>query len=311
MASLSVMIWGCASITTAQTDFSATSGYLTSTPAVIQSPDPASTHAQATIAYGQGQLLELSRKATDVSLRMTQAAIAAAVLTQDDYQRQKMDMDYQATVISRNITQAVATQEFIAQQTRIAGEVTVAAQNRSATAARSAYLEEVNQAAQAKANSDIRISQTAQALAALTTYPLTATPLAETRAALLMEQYNREERAFVDRVVAPLIPILAVVNLLLFFMLIFVVYRWILSLPFNSKVIRDKVSPLSMIEGVIADNELEIYRLPPSKRTLFQPLKSIAENSVIIEIVDASSPPIKEWIADVELQLNAGKGLSS
>ena len=68
-------------------------------------------------------------------------------------------------------------------------------------------------------------AQAAQAIATLTAYPMTATPFAVTQAALLMQQYNREQRSFINQIVVPLIPFLAVLDLVLFILLIIYITR--------------------------------------------------------------------------------------
>jgi len=62
---------------------------------------------------GQSQLLGLSRKASQTSLDMAQAANDSTLATQEYTRRQKMDMDYQSTIFSMKITQTAATQQFI------------------------------------------------------------------------------------------------------------------------------------------------------------------------------------------------------
>jgi hypothetical protein len=55
---------------------------------MIESPDQAYAAAQATIEAGERQLLDLSRKAIEVSLNMAEAADAAAQSTKDFNERQ-------------------------------------------------------------------------------------------------------------------------------------------------------------------------------------------------------------------------------
>ena len=121
---------------------------------------------------GQSQLSDLSRRSTEVSLNMSQAANAAALSTQDYNRRQKMDLDYQSTVVSLNITQAAATQKYISQQTKISRDATSTAQSIAAAATRSAYLVNVTQTAQAQAILDSQYLQTAQAASILDGLPV-------------------------------------------------------------------------------------------------------------------------------------------
>jgi hypothetical protein len=296
---LALMLLGCGSMSPATPEFSPASG-------MIESPNPAYA-AQATMDYGQSQLMDLSRKATEVSLSMSQATNAAAQATQDYYQLQKMDLDYQATVVSLNIAHAAATQKFIAQQTKIAVDATAIAQSRAATSAQSAYLVNITQTAQAQAILDAQVVQTAQAAASLTAYPKTATPFAVTQAALLMQQYDREQQSFVDKVVAPLIPIVAILDLILFILLIVLAYRWHIPMPWSRRlpIARVKVTPnpLTLIDGEIADHNLRLYQITPSELTPVIPPRLPSENTVFVEIIDATEPPVAHWIAEVEQQL--------
>jgi uncharacterized membrane protein len=231
-------------------------------PIIVELPNPDAAFAQATIDTGQGQLLDLSRKATEISL---------------------------------NITQADATQEFIVQQTQAAMDVTTPTQSTAAAATQSAILVKASQTAQAHAFLDARSSQTAQAVAALKAYPLTATPYAKTQAALLMQQYNREQQSFEDRVAAPLIPILAILDFLLVILGIVLGYRQFMSRPgprpLLSAGINAKSSPLIMIEGVIAEHNPWLHRNIPSQLPPAIPPRLPGDTSVNMEIDDPAEPP--------------------
>jgi hypothetical protein len=309
------MLLGCgASMSTNMPEFSSTPGYATPAPGINESSNPDYAFAQATMDYGQSQLLDLSRKATEVSLNMSQAANAAALSTQDYNRRQKMDLDYQATIVSLNITQAAATQKFITQQTKMARDATAVAQSRAATATHSAYLVNVTQIAQAQAILDARVLETAQAVAALTVYPLTATPFAVTQAALLMQQYDREQQSFVDRVVAPLIPILAITLVLLLIILVIVLgFRRFMPMPWPRRLRTTRVnvnpSPLIMIDGVIVDHDPRLHQIIPFELTPANLSGLPGENTIHVELVNASEPPVAHWIAEVEHQLATEGGL--
>jgi len=343
---MALMLMGCDGVSTITPDFSPA-------PGMIESPNPDYAFAQATMDYGQSQLLDLSRKATEVSLDMSQAADAAAQATQDYNQRQKMELDYQATVISLNIAQAAATQNFISQQTKMVWDATAVAQSNAATATYSAYLVNVTQTAQAQANLDAKALQTAQAVATLTAYPLTATysahalnvtetvqaqvilnaqatqaawvdetltaypltatPFAVTKAALLMQQYDREQQAFVDQIVAPLLPFLAILLLLLFILVIILAYRRFMPVPWSRRLGAGRLNvnpnPPIMIDAVIVDQNSRLYRKISPELTPANPPGLPAENTVHVEIVDATEPPFAHWIAEVERQLAAEGGL--
>ena len=180
------------------------------------STDPNNAYSQATIDAGQRQLLDLAIRATEIKLNMDQAEDAAALSTLEYAQRQKLEVDFQATLVSQNVANAAATQEFLVQQTNVAVEATAVAQSNEATVTQLAFQAMGTQTAQAQMMLEARVQQTAEAVAALTAYPLTATPLAVTQAALLMQQYDREQQSFLDKVVKPFLPFAAVILLLVF-----------------------------------------------------------------------------------------------
>lgn len=307
-------------------------------PAIIESPNPALADAQATIDTGQSQLLDLSRKSTEAALNRSQAANAAAQATKDYNQRQKLDLDYQATAVSLNITQAAATQNAITEQTKIARDATAAAQSSEATATHSAYLINVTQTAQAQAVLDAQVAQTAQAVSALTAYPLTqtvqaqvmlnvqstataqanatltaypltATPYAVTQAALLMQEYDREQQTFVDRVVAPLIPIVLSIDLLLVILFIILAYRGLLPVRWIRRLGTPHANvnrpPMILIDGVITNHHSRLQPTNPSEQKQSNRPQPPGENAVHVEVVNAAELPVVHWIADVERQLDA------
>jgi hypothetical protein len=181
--------------------------YLALTPSPLPGAkqEAAYTAAQATLAAGQSEITELSHQATVVSLSRNQAANAAAQATLDFNQRELMELSIRATEISRNMARAVATQQFIIEQTQLAWNATAAAQSQAATATYSAYILNVTQAA-----------QTAQANATLTAYSLTATPWAALQADIARTQNEAEHRAWWDKfVINPLTVFLLVLVALL------------------------------------------------------------------------------------------------
>jgi hypothetical protein len=304
-----LMLLACDSMFTAIPKSTATPGHAALLPGIVESPNPSSANAQATIDFGQHQLLDLSRQATVVSLNMSQAENAAAQSTQDANQRQKLDLDNQQAIIRQNIAQAVATQQFLTQQTKIAREAAAAAQSRAAEATHSAYLVSVSQTAQVQAILGAQGAQTAQAAAALTAGPLTATPLAATQAALLMQEYSREQKSFVNQIVIPLIPFIVVLDLLLFILGIILIYRRFIAVPRPRQLrfarINVNPNPLTIIDGGFAEPNPRLEEIIPSELRPDDQDRLPVENTAYVEIVDATDPSIANWIAEVEHQLTA------
>ena len=193
---------------------------------IIATPNPDYAYAQSTMDTGQSQLLELSQRATQMSIEMALTAGAAALATQEYVQRQKVEFDTQSTAISQNIAMAAATQEYLRQQTKMAQDAIALAQSSAAAATQSASVLNETQTVQAQLMVNAWVQQTEQAAAYLTAYPLTQTPLAATEAALLMLQYDQERRAFEDRVIAPLIPFVVILLVFLGFLGIILVLSW-------------------------------------------------------------------------------------
>ena len=280
------------------------------TPGNIGSPDPDSANAQATIDAGQSQLLDLSLKATQVSLNLSQAADASAQSTQEYNQQQQLLLDHQATVISLNIAHAAATQNVFRQQTKTAKDAIADARSTAAAATASANRANLALIAQAQVIMDGETTQTAQAVAALAAYPLTATPFAATQAALLQQQYDREQKAFVDRIVSPAIPIIVfILFLLVLILIISLFYRRVIPsmYPRRLRIGRINANPLVMIDGVIADHALPLHQTIPSEPTQSALPLLPCEKTAHVEIVTATEAPVAHWIAEVEQQLaNAG-----
>ena len=300
------MLWGCTSRST-------TTVLQASTPPpvyYVHSADPAYDFAQATMEYGERQLLELDRKATEISLNLAQAASNSALATQEYNRLRQMELDYQTTKISLNITHAAATQEILAQQTAISRNSTVVAQSTAEAAARSAYLVNVTQTAHAQAILYAQVLQATQDAEALTAYPMTATPFAKTQAALLMQQYDREQQAFISRVIYPSIPFFAILGLLLLVIAgIALVYLRFLPLTWPPRLLitRENANnnPLIIIDGVSENSPPYLDRVIPPELTPANPPMPSETNSVHIEIVNATEPPVAHWITEVENQLTA------
>lgn len=212
------------------------------------------------------------------------------------------------TVQAISILNAQITQTAQAEATLEAYplKVTSAVQSRNAT-----------EAAQTRALMIAEATQTVQAQRTGTAFPLTATPLAATRSALLMQEYDWEQRAFNDQVVAPLKPALAV----LFFLsvsvgLVFAYrrvgtslhYRVIGPQPGHRRplLIDSHISRKYTIDGTISNSDAGFRRKDALK---LSPASSPGgpDPVVHVEIVDAADPPVADWISEVERRL-AGKG---
>lgn len=306
---MALTMLACASMVAATPVAAILSGSDTPAPAIIESPNPA--YAQATIDSGRSQLLDLSRQSTEISLNMSQAAHSAAQSTQDAYQRQRLALDFQATDVSQGIARAAATQDFIIQQTKIARDAAAIAQrstqSSAVAAAQSTYRVIGSQTAQAQAILSVQSSQTAQAVAALTAAPLTATPYAATQAALLMQEYSREQQSFVKQIVYPLIPIIVVLDLLLFTLGIILIYRRFISIPWSGHLRIAPVivnpNPLTIIDGGFADHDPWFDRIIPSELRPANLPELPGESKLNVEIMNADEPPVSNWIAELEQQL--------
>ena len=295
---------GCASISTSNPD-------LSHSPGVIESPGPPFAVAQATIDYGRIQQLDLSRKATDLGFNMEQAAHVSALSTQAFNQRQKMDLDYQSTLISMNITQAAATQQFLIQQTKFSGDATAVVVNNNAIATHSANL---TRTAQAQAVLDFNLMQTNLAVSAMTSYPLTATPLAVFRADLLMQEYNREQQSFLDKVVAPMVPVLVILDMLLLIPVLILVYRryWTTYWPRSLRISHGNFPKknLLIVDGVMKGFNPHYPRINQPGLRPIKPPELPGLIAPDVDIVDAAEPPFAHWIAEAEQQSTSDGSLS-
>jgi hypothetical protein len=284
-------------------------------PGSIDNLNPDYGYAQATMDYGQRQLLDLSRRSTEVSQEMVRAADSAAQTTLEYNQRRQLDLDFQATYISLNITQAAATQEFLAQETRLAVQATAVAESDAATATQAAYVVLVTQTAQAQAIIDAQAQQTAQVVAAMTAYPMTATPFAMTQAALLMQQYGREQQAFENQIITPLMPFIVFFLVLMVILVIILAYRrfmlgsWSRLMRIGSGSLNPR--PRVMIDGVILDVDPNTSRTIPSTLGPVSVASLPGKNVIQVEIIDPTDPSVAHWIAEVEQQLDNEGGVSS
>ena len=273
------------------------------------SVDPNYAYSQATIEAGQRQLFDLSVLATENKQNMDQAEDAAAQSTLEYEQRQKLELDFQSTLVSQNIAKAAATQEFFVQQTGVAMQATAVAEAHSATITQLAIQANATQTAQVQMILDARVQQTAQAVAALTAYPLTATPLAATEAALLLQQYDREQQAFLDRLVIPLLPYVAAFLLLLFIGLVVIANRrtarpipWLYRLSEGRG--RGRIQPERIID-VVELNPDRLENIPFQSEQILSAAPYLSdENSARIEIINAAEIPIAHWVNEVEGRLS-------
>jgi uncharacterized membrane protein len=273
----------------------------------IETPRPivAASAAQATLVSGQNEVMDLAHQSTVVSLNIDQAANAVAQTTIDFNQRQLMELSIRGTEVRQNMDRAAATQQAFGELTQAAANATATVQSQAATADYSVYMLSVANAAQAQANLDAQVAQTAEAAAALTAYPMTATPLAETQAALLMQQYDREHQAFVDQIVAPLIPIvdmIAVVLILVGIVLAYIRYRpQRRRLPAGTVVINPV--PMFMNDSVASAKDPWLRWKIPSGVSPME-LPGLAGQTIHVEMIDATEPPVAHWIAEAEYQLD-------
>ena len=132
----------------------------------ILTPQHAQANAQSTIAAGQAVRSDLDITATALSLQGIQA-------------------NQRATEVAIQITHAAATSDVFVQQTEIASQTTATAQ-----------------AAIDRANA-INMASTQFAAQTATTWPQTATPLAATQSAIVLETKNAERRAYWSQFVIP------------------------------------------------------------------------------------------------------------
>jgi hypothetical protein len=264
--------------------------------------------AQATLASGQSEMMELSHQATVVSLNIDQAANAAAQTTVDYNQRQLMELSIRGTEVSQNMARAAATQQFITEQTQMVWNATANAQSQAATATYSAYILNVTQTAQAQAILDVQATHTAQANATLTAYSLTATPWAAIQADIVRTRNESERRAlWGEFVVTPLKVILLTLVVLLLIVGGVIAYRRLMPvLELRLRTIsHDNDSPLLLVDGMIVDPD------PPHRRltrwVLRQPnLPQLpSDETPHVEIVDPSDPSVTNWITEAEQKLRS------
>jgi hypothetical protein len=287
--------------------------YQSSTPSPLPiynqgAPQAAYADAQATLDYGQGQLMELSHQATVVSLNMAQAADAAAQSTQDSNQSQVMELSYQATVVSLNMAQAADLQRFFLQQTRTVRNATATAQANAVTAQASTARAEYY--AQVILNS--KATETAQAKATQTAYSLTATPLAAIQAANVFQQRQNEKQSLWRGIVTPLeIILITLIVLLLIAGCVLAYRRFMPVLELRLLIPRSNNPSLILIDGtrVDADADPRYRRLTPWELSRANLPQFSNGEPVQVEIIDPSEPLVAHWISEAEQELLTNGGI--
>jgi hypothetical protein len=110
-----------------------------------------------------------------------------------------------------------------------------------------------------------------------------------------------------NQIVIPSIPILIILDILMIIPIIILVYRRYGSVnwPFLLRLIRRNVPPrtLIIVDGQIADHNPKISQTNPFELQPASSPKLTGAKTPRVDIVDASTPPIAHWIAEVEHQL--------
>jgi hypothetical protein len=203
---------------------------------------------------------------------------------------------------------------------RIQDRQTDAAGDRAASAAEATLTaNQVRQTVVAEAHVIVaaEVTQTAQAAVATNAYPMQLTSAAATQTVLLVQQYQHEQDNFVNRIVTPLIPIMAaILFILLLFLVIALLKRQFLPGQwFNSaRRTRDEnVYPNSLvtIDGEVSDyyNHPPHPVNPPDLASETIPALP-CEKLVYVEVVNANELPIVHWVDEVERQLAGDRGAS-
>jgi hypothetical protein len=262
--------------------------------------------AQATLAAGQREMMELSYQATVVNQDMDQAANAAAQTTLDYNQRQLMELSIRSTEVSQNMTQAAATQQFITKHTQMAWNDTATAQSQAVTAVYSAYILNVTQTAQAQVMLDIQATQAAQTNATLTAYSLTATPWAAIQAGIVRSRNESNRRAWWGEfIVTPLKVIL--ITLVVILLIVGGVLAYLRLMPVLElrlrTISRDNSNPLLLVSRMIVDPDAPHRRF--TRWVLRQPdlPQFPSYERPQVEIVDPLDPPVALWIEETEQKL--------
>jgi hypothetical protein len=216
---------------------------------------------------------------------------------------------HQAAENSQNNSPVVVPEKIQDRQTDAASDYAAGAPTLTANQVRQTVVAEAHAIVAAE------ITQTAQAVAATNAYPLAATSAAATQTALLVQQYQHEQDNFVNRIVAPLIPITAAILFILLVVLVIALLRrqflpgqWFNSTR-NTAEVNNYSSNLVTIDGEVSP----YYNHPPHP---VNPPNLSPENNpalpceklVYVEVVNANEPPVVHWVDDVERQLGGDRG---
>jgi len=282
--------------------------YLTATPEPYNQ-EPVYVAAQATLAAGQNEIMELSRQATIASLNIDQAANAAAQATVDYNLRQLMELSIRSTEISQEMAWAAATQQFIVEQTQLAWIANTTAQSQAATATYSTYILNVTQTAQVQELLDLQITHTAEAHATQTAYSLTATPFAALQAEIVRARNESDRRAlWGEFVVTPLTVILITLVIVLLIVGGVLAYQRlmpVLELGLRTFISRDNKNPMLLVDGMIVDADPLPPQLEQQELMLLNPAQPPIEDTPVVEIIGPSEPSVINWIAEAEQKLRS------
>jgi len=151
------------------------------------------------------------------------------------------------------------------------------------------------------------LTQTAQSVDATNAAPLAATSSAATQTVLLVQEYEQEQDNFVNRIVLPLIPVMAaILFILLLVLVIALTKRQFLPTQWqNSTRIKRETNlypnSLVTIDGEVSD----YYHRPPHPVNPPVPNPENipqlpCEKLVFVEVINANEPPIVHWVDEVE-----------
>jgi uncharacterized membrane protein len=203
------------------------------------------------------------------------------------------------------VVQANPTQERIQdRQTDTGGDSAAAAATLTANQVRQTVV------AQAQVIVAGELTQTAQSVDATNAAPMAATAIAATQTVLLVQEYQHEQDNFVNRIVTPLIPIMAAILFLMLVVLVIILLRrqflprqWLNSNR-NTREENNYPNSLITIDGEISD----YYNRTPHPANPTDPApgnvpRLPCEKLVYVEVVNANELPVIHWIDDVERQL--------
>jgi hypothetical protein len=324
---LVLALLACGSITTPGPGTPLT--YPTFTPPPFSSDNQATEYAaaQATLYFGQSEMADLSRQATEVSQNMAQAAAtqqfiarqtqkvlnATTTVQSQDATAVAQNQGATATAQSQDATAVAQNQDATAtaqsQDATAAAQsqdTTATAQSQDATATDFAYIRNVTQTAQAQVMLDIQSTHTDQANATLAAYSLTATPWSAIQADIVRTRNESNRRAWWGEFVAT--PLKAILFTLLVLLLIvggvMVYLRLMPVLVLRLRTIRrNNDSPLLLADGTSVDHEPPHHRL--ARWVMRQPnLPHVPSyETPQVEIIDPSDPHVALWIEETEQKL--------